>query len=78
MERQRPISACMVERVARHASGGSWLDVDFGNGSLLFAAEEWGFVPVGLDLRGDNVETLKTLGRCDEFGVWGILARIFP
>ena len=62
MERQRPVSARMVERVARRASGGRWLDVGFGNGSLLFAAEEWGFTPVGLDLRRDNVAVLRSLG----------------
>ncbi len=62
MERQRPVSARMVERVARRASNGPWLDVGFGNGSLLFAAEEWGFTPVGLDLRKDNVAVLQSLG----------------
>lgn len=62
MERQRPVSARMVERVARRVCGGRWLDVGFGNGSLLFAAEEWGFTPVGLDLRKDNVAVLRSLG----------------
>src|SRR5262249_40155682 len=55
MERQRPVSARIIERVARHAPDGRWLDVGFGNGSLLFTAEEWGYMPVGLDLRGENV-----------------------
>jgi protein O-GlcNAc transferase len=62
MERQRPISARIVERVARHKPCGLWLDVGFGNGSLLFTAEEWGYVPVGIDLRKANVESLTTLG----------------
>ncbi|MGA9486002.1 MAG: tetratricopeptide repeat protein [Methylocella sp.] len=62
MERQRPVSARMVERVARYVQGGSWLDVGFGNGSLLFTAEEWGYVPAGLDLRKDSVHALKQLG----------------
>jgi protein O-GlcNAc transferase len=62
MERQRPVSARIVERIARRVSQGRWLDVGFGNGSLLFAAEEWGYTPVGLDLRKDNVDTLKLLG----------------
>ena len=39
-----------------------WLDVGFGNGSLLFTAEEWGFTPVGLDLRRQNVEAMQKLG----------------
>lgn len=63
MERQRLVSARIVERVARRApAGGDWLDIGFGNGSLLFTAEEWGYVPVGLDLREANVAALKTLG----------------
>jgi protein O-GlcNAc transferase len=62
MERQRPVSAKIVERVARHALAGSWLDVGFGNGSLLFTAEEWGYLPVGLDLRKENVRALTVLG----------------
>jgi 2-polyprenyl-3-methyl-5-hydroxy-6-metoxy-1,4-benzoquinol methylase len=41
---------------------GRWLDVGFGNGSLLFTAEEWGFTPVGLDLRRQNVEAMQKLG----------------
>ena len=45
-----------------YAAVGRWLDVGFGNGSLLFTAEEWGFTPVGLDLRKDNVAMLKSLG----------------
>jgi protein O-GlcNAc transferase len=28
----------------------------------VFAAEEWGFTPVGLDLRRDNVAVLRSLG----------------
>jgi SAM-dependent methyltransferase len=61
-EQQRFISARMVEKVARHATLGAWLDVGFGNASLLFTAQEWGFVPVGLDLRSANVETLQKMG----------------
>ena len=48
--------------VARHVASGSWLDVGFGNGSLLFTAEEWGFTPVGIDLRPANVAALRALG----------------
>jgi len=62
MERQRPVSAKIVARVARHAPSGIWLDVGFGNGSLLFTAEEWGYTPVGLDLREDNVHAMNLLG----------------
>jgi protein O-GlcNAc transferase len=62
MEGQRPVSARIVTRVARYAAGGRWLDVGFGNGSLLFTAEEWGYTPCGLDLREENVRAVKALG----------------
>jgi predicted O-linked N-acetylglucosamine transferase (SPINDLY family)/SAM-dependent methyltransferase len=62
IEQQRLVSARMVERVARHVASGDWLDVGFGNGSLLFTAEEWGYRPVGLDLRAENVRALGRLG----------------
>jgi 2-polyprenyl-3-methyl-5-hydroxy-6-metoxy-1,4-benzoquinol methylase len=60
-EQQRNVSARMVGNVARYAEGGAWLDVGFGNGSLLFTAEEWGFEPVGLDLRSASVEAMCSL-----------------
>lgn len=62
MERQRAVSSRMVEWIADHAADGDWLDVGFGNGSLLFTAEEFGFRPVGVDLRKANVEALRRLG----------------
>ena len=62
LEGQRKVSARIVERVAAAPGIGDWLDVGFGNGSLLFTAAEWGFTPVGVDLRKDNVETLRKLG----------------
>ena len=49
----------MVEKVLDYKSSGLWLDVGFGNGSLLFTAQEYSFQPVGLDLRKSNVEDLK-------------------
>jgi len=61
-EQQRPVSARMVERVAEYAKDGPWLDVGFGNGSLLFTAEEWGFTPIGLDLRRSSVDSMNHLG----------------
>lgn len=61
-ELSRAVSARMLGRVARHVDAGDWLDVGFGNASLLFTAEEWGFVPVGIDLRRDNVQLLSGLG----------------
>jgi hypothetical protein len=43
LERQRYISARMIDKVLPFASSGHWLDVGFGNGSLLFTAHEYGF-----------------------------------
>lgn len=61
-EQQRVVSARMVDTVAQYVKDGSWLDVGFGNASLLFTAEEWGFTPVGLDLRRSSVDALAKLG----------------
>ena len=61
-EQQRHVSARMVESVARYIKSGSWLDVGFGSGSLLFTAEEWGFTPIGIDLRQSNVEAMRQFG----------------
>jgi 2-polyprenyl-3-methyl-5-hydroxy-6-metoxy-1,4-benzoquinol methylase len=82
-EQNRMVSARIVERVARHAACGAWLDVGFGNGSLLFTAQEWGFRPMGLDLRPASVEALQRLGidaRCaelttlDEAGAFAVIS----
>ncbi|MFD7263667.1 class I SAM-dependent methyltransferase [Streptomyces sp. NPDC059874] len=61
-EQNRYVSARIVERVARYVTEGRWLDVGFGNGSLLFTAEEWGFEPHGLDLRPSTAAGLRALG----------------
>lgn len=62
IEQNRNVSSKMVEKVLPFASEGSWLDVGFGNGSLLFTAQEYGFKPIGIDLRIDNVNVLKSIG----------------
>ena len=62
IENQRKVSARMVERVARYAKGGDWLDIGVGNGSLLFTAAEWGYRVVGTDLRSENVNKLRGMG----------------
>jgi protein O-GlcNAc transferase len=62
IERQRNIAALMVEAVLPFVSKGRWLDVGFGNGALLFAAQEYGFEPVGTDMRTDNAAALAKLG----------------
>ncbi len=62
VEGQRIMSARMVEKVLPYQSSGAWLDVGFGNGSLLFTAMEYGFHPIGLDLRKSSVDAMVRLG----------------
>jgi 2-polyprenyl-3-methyl-5-hydroxy-6-metoxy-1,4-benzoquinol methylase len=64
MEPARNVSARMVERVAalRPRCEGRWLDIGFGNGSLLATAAEFGWDVVGIDAREDNVRDLRALG----------------
>jgi SAM-dependent methyltransferase len=65
METHRKVSGKMVERVVE-ASGlpnnRLWLDVGFGNGSLLMTAKEFGFEVFGIDLRKKNVEDIEKFG----------------
>ena len=61
-ERQRLANSKIVHRVAQLAPHGIWLDVGFGNGSLLFTASEFGYHSVGLDIRADNVGAMKEFG----------------
>lgn len=62
IEQQRVKSADIIEKVLPYKSSGTWLDVGFGNGSLLFTAEEFGFHPIGVDLRNTSVRSIKQLG----------------
>jgi len=60
--KNRFISAKIVERVVPFVNEGTWLDIGFGNGSLLFTAQEYGFEPIGVDLRQNNVDIMNALG----------------
>lgn len=62
IEQQRWISARIIEKILPFSSTGNWLDVGFGNGSLLFTAQEYGFIPMGTDLRRENASALSSLG----------------
>ena len=63
-ESQRFVWAPTVEKVTSYVSYplGVWLDVGMGNGSLLFTAAEWGYEPVGLDMRPQTVERMSAFG----------------
>ena len=68
IEEQRYISARIIEKVIPFKSYGTWLNVGFGNGSLLFTADEYGFELIGADLKKDGVAALQNLGiqaHCD-------------
>ena len=62
IEGQRMVSARIVERVLPFQHKGNWLDIGFGNGSLLFTADEFGFSCAGVELRRDNVAQLNAMG----------------
>lgn len=61
-ERQRSVSSRIIDKILPYANKGRWLDVGFGDGSLLFTAQEYGFVPIGLDLRKANVDLMVGCG----------------
>lgn len=61
-EWNRNLWSRLVTKVAALKPAGRWLDVGFGNGALLFAAAEWGYATLGLDLRPATVAGLCALG----------------
>jgi len=63
-DRGRKVWSRVVEQVTalRGAAAGRWLDVGFGSGALLFTAQEWGYEPLGIDLRPATVAKLVALG----------------
>lgn len=64
LEAQRFVSAQIVEKVSRVRPycGGAWIDVGPGNGSLLFTAQEWGYKPIGVEVRAGNARALASRG----------------
>ena len=65
IENRRNLSAKMVERVIEAIGlpdNRLWLDVGFGNGSLLMTAKEFGFDVFGVDLNKKNVEDIARFG----------------
>lgn len=62
IEKQRIVSARIIEKLLKYISKGVWLDIGFGNGSLLFTAQEYGFKTIGVDLRKKSVEAMQKLG----------------
>jgi len=60
-EQSRYISGRIVANVSnlRNSYSGRWLDIGFGNGSLLLTAQEFGYRVTGIDLRSASIEALK-------------------
>lgn len=44
IERQRNVSSKIIDKVIPFKSNGIWLNIGFGNGLLIFTAEESGFI----------------------------------
>ncbi len=57
------MSARLIDKISSVLNGqkGKWLDVGFGNGLLMTTCEEYGFEPVGIDLRQIAVDKMKQL-----------------
>lgn len=64
IENQRYTWSRVLDAVSslRSGLGGRWLDVGFGNGSLLTTAAEFGYEVVGLDLREESVRLMRDFG----------------
>lgn len=61
-EHKRMVWSKPVARVAEVLPGGKWLDVGFGDGALMTVAEEFGYEPIGTDLRQTTVDGMRRLG----------------
>ena len=62
-EQQRWTASRLIDKVqAIRAPSGVWLDVGVGNGALILTAAEYGWRPIGIDLRQSNVAALRAMG----------------
>lgn len=64
LERELVQASIIIDKVSAYIpqQAGAWLDVGFGSGALLTTCYEYGFDPIGLDLRRESVEKLRKLG----------------
>lgn len=62
VDEQRSMGLDICRIMAQKVPTGTWVDVGFGNGMLVFSAQEYGYDAVGLDLRELPVYGLKELG----------------
>lgn len=64
IENQRDVWSKVLDAVGslRPELGGRWLDVGFGNGSLMTTAKEYGYDVMGLDLREESVRKMREFG----------------
>jgi protein O-GlcNAc transferase len=68
IETGRRTAAKIVTRIAHYRPQGHWLDVDVGDGALLFTSAEWGFTAHGLDRNEQTVALLRQLGFAADCG----------
>lgn len=61
-EQMRALFEKTIEKVLPFESEGIWIDVGFGDGGLLRTAQEYGFTPVGFDVRERQVNAIKSFG----------------
>jgi hypothetical protein len=62
LEDMRLPASRLVERVLPFADSGDWLDVGYGDGSLLLTAQEYGFRVHGVEARDEGCEVLAAFG----------------
>jgi SAM-dependent methyltransferase len=62
LEAGRIKAAPIVERISAYVKDGYWLDVDNSDPALMLAASEWGFTPVCVNSRAQNLSVFQKLG----------------
>jgi SAM-dependent methyltransferase len=62
VEAKRHTWGRVVERIAARKPVGTWLDVGFGDGTLMMTAREFGYTVCGIDLRADAVTAMRSIG----------------
>lgn len=88
-EQHRVISSTIIEKVNQHietsATQKYWLDIGFGNGSLILTAKEYGYHVTGVDLREHYVSNVANFDidvRCmdvlklDEFEKFDVISML--
>lgn len=65
VEHNRYLSASIIDKVSNYLiyqEGEPWLDIGFGNGSLLVTLDEYGFIAQGMEIDKDACSYMKDKG----------------